>query len=179
MLVSLFGIVDAATISQLAIRGHQFLTSDSPSDAKTIENLEEARATFALQKAAWRDLNHPLSKEGQRANNDGKLEAYNTNGGFVRDALMVEKSDASIVGESVSPGRLALIDRIAAQFDRPVRTVAIERIAIDRAMAEAELDNCFGTSTVEPKPKRQRKAKVESSPEATADVGDGCDKIGF
>lgn len=170
MLISLFGSIDSATITQLSSRGHQFLVSDSPSDAKTIENLDEAHATFALQKAAWRNVDHPLSKEAQRVNNDGKLETYNTNGGFVRDALMVEKSDASIIGEGVSPGRLALVDRMAAQFDRPIRTIAIERITIDRATAEAELDACFQVPTAEPEaepepePKRRgRKVKAEEN----------------
>lgn len=161
MLISLFGVIDSATISQLASRGHQFLVSDSPTDTKTVTALENIHATFAVQKAAWQNIEHPLAKVGQRLGVDNKLEEYNSNGGFVRDAIMVEKSDASIIGEGVKPGRLALLDRTAAEFDRPLRTIAVERVAIDRQTAEAELDACFQMPAADGKPPRKpRKAKT-------------------
>lgn len=161
MLISLFGNVDAATLTQLSSRGHKFLVSDSPSDAKTIVNLTDIHAAYALQKAAWKDLEHPLSKEARRVNQTGELETYNTNGGFVRDARMIERADAIITGEGVSPGRLALIDREAAEHDKPVRSVELIHVGISRELAEAELDACL-QPPAEEKPKQGRKAKAEA-----------------
>lgn len=165
MLISLFGTVDASTLKVLSSRGHKFLVSDSPSDAKTLATLADLNATFALQKAAWRDVEHPLAKTAQRVGLDGEMEMYNTNGGFVRDAKMIERTDAVIVGEGVSPSRLALIDRKAAEFDRPVRNVELTHAVMSRQDAEAELDACLSTPAEE-KPKRQRKAKPEVTTES-------------
>ena len=165
MLISLFGTVDAATINQMATRGHQFLVSDSPSDTTTLANLKEAKVKFAVAPAAWRNVDHPRSQEDTRVNsNTGEIESYNRNGGFVRDAQMVEQADAVVVGEGINPSRLAVIDQEAAEHNKPLRQAAPTRPVLSREEAEAELEACFATEPPKPR-KRGKKAEAEAEAE--------------
>ncbi len=169
MLIALFGSIDPSTLKPMVDRGHQFLVSDSPRDKDTVAALVELRAPHAVVRAAWSNLDHPRSVEDARMGDNG-LETYNKNGGFVRDAQMVERADAVVVGEGVSPNRMALIDQEATEHNRPVRNVVPVRPEISREEVEAELEACFATEQPKPKPKPKKRGKAEVKTEAEAEV---------
>ena len=162
MLVSLFGSIDASTLKPMAHRGHQFLVSDSPRDKETVEALVELRAPHAIVRAAWSNMDHPRSVEDSRMGDHGVLETFNKNGGFVRDAQMIERADAVVVGEGVSPNRTALIDQESAEHNRPLRNVSPVKPVISREAVEAELDACFGAEVVEAEVKTEAEAEVKT-----------------
>ncbi len=138
MKIALFGVLTEAVITRLA--DHTLRVTDSPSDADTVNIVRKTPGPMDLRPAAWSNLDHPLSTEDIRTYN-GAAQTYNRNGGYVRDAILAETSDAVVVGDGVPPRRLEVIIKYAEAGDTPVRyMVTPPSPKLAREVVERELD---------------------------------------
>lgn len=137
MLIALFGKIERDVVAKFTNTDHVLLLTDHPAEASTLAHVIEAGIRHVVCRAEWRNLNHPRSRVEQRVNRDTfEVEDYNANGGFVRDCLMVGRSDAVILGSNIRPDRDKLIRDEAV--DRPIHVVApvVERVPPKQAAAE-------------------------------------------
>ena len=104
-------------------RDHTVVVTDHPNDASVAERAVEAKMTVVRQAAAWQTMDHPLSQQATRMNDNGETTTYNRNGGYVRDARLPEHVDGIIVGSGLSARRLEILREAAEAADIPLRYV--------------------------------------------------------
>ena len=143
MLVALYGSIVSETLAKFKGTDHQLMVTDHPVEAQTLAALTELEIPFTVCRAEWRNLDHPRSRKGSRISNiTGQPEDFNSNGGFVRDAIMAARADAIVLGSGINANRETLIRTEAG--DRPIRTVAPPVTRIPPKAVEAELTKLFG-----------------------------------